>query len=56
MIRSIKEDTGKGKEQIKAIKFEALNQLGYFLKPLELFYFLAQIGINNFNSVNFVEN
>jgi len=45
----IKEKTKKGKEQIKAIKFEALNQLGYFLKPSELFHFLAQRGINNAN-------
>ena len=45
----IKESSKDGEKQIEAIKFEALNKLGYFLKPSELFHFLAQRGINNAN-------
>ncbi|MDJ1493680.1 type I restriction-modification system subunit M [Cytophagaceae bacterium DM2B3-1] len=33
----IKEDTAEGKEYLEAIKEEALDELGYFLKPSELF-------------------
>jgi len=45
----IKEETKEGKEQTEAIRFEALNELGYFLKPSELFHCIAQRGINNSN-------
>lgn len=40
----IKEDTSEGQEYIAAIKEEALEQLGYFLKPSELFSELAKKG------------
>ena len=40
-FRDIKENTQKGKEYIEAIKEEALETLGYFLKPSELFSEIA---------------
>ena len=40
----IKEETAKGKEYIEAIKEEALEKLGYFLKPSELFSEVARRG------------
>ncbi len=42
----IKEETAKGKEYIEAIKEEALEKLGYFLKPSELFSEVAKRGNN----------
>lgn len=42
--REIKEDTKKGKEYIEAIKEEALEKLGYFLKSSELFGVVAKRG------------
>ena len=41
---SIKEDTKGGEEYIEAIKEEALDKLGYFLKPSELFSEVAKRG------------
>ncbi|MDJ1493676.1 type I restriction-modification system subunit M [Cytophagaceae bacterium DM2B3-1] len=40
----IKEDTAEGKEYLEAIKEEALDELGYFLKPSELFKTIAKRG------------
>jgi type I restriction enzyme M protein len=40
----IKEDTEEGKEYLAAIREEALDQLGYFLKPSELFSQVAKRG------------
>ncbi|MGZ5304136.1 MAG: type I restriction-modification system subunit M [Bacteroidia bacterium] len=45
--KDIKENTSKGKEYIEAIKEEALEKLGYFLKPSELFSELAKRGNND---------
>ncbi len=47
-FRDIKEDTPKGLEYIEAIREEALETLGYFLKPSELFSELTKRGDNNF--------
>jgi type I restriction enzyme M protein len=40
----IKEDTPKGKKYLEAVKAEALDALGYFLKPSELFEEMARRG------------
>ncbi len=45
--KDIKENTSEGKEYIEAIKEEALEKLGYFLKPSELFSELAKRGNND---------
>jgi type I restriction enzyme M protein len=45
--RSIKENTAEGQEYIEAIKEEALETLGYFLKPSELFSEIAKRGNGN---------
>jgi type I restriction enzyme M protein len=42
--KSIKEDSENGKEYIEAIREEALDKLGYFLKPSELFSEIAKRG------------
>ncbi len=42
--RDIQENTPKGQEYIEAIKEEALEKLGYFLKPSELFGEVAKRG------------
>ncbi|MCF1715397.1 type I restriction-modification system subunit M [Flavihumibacter sp. RY-1] len=42
--REIKEKSKEGKEYIEAIKEEALEKLGYFLKPSELFSEIAKRG------------
>jgi len=42
--KDIKENSKDGKEYIKAIKEEALEKLGYFLKPSELFSEVAKRG------------
>lgn len=47
-FRDIKEDTTKGLEYIEAIREEALETLGYFLKPSELFSEITKRGDNNF--------
>ncbi len=41
---AINESTDQGQEYLDAIKEEAIDQLGYFLKPSELFHVLAQKG------------
>ena len=41
---SIKEKTKEGKAYLKAIKTEAIDQLGFFLLPSELFHVIAQKG------------
>ena len=51
----IKEDTTKGKTYIEAIKEEALEKLGYFLKPSELFSEVAKRGNSDVEGVeNFI--
>lgn len=45
--RDIKEKSKDGKEYIEAIKEEALEKLGYFLKPSELFSEVAKRGNGN---------
>lgn len=47
-FRDIKEDTPKGLEYIEAIREEALETLGYFLKPSELFSEITKRGDHNF--------
>lgn len=49
-FRDIKEDTPKGLEYIEAIKEEALETLGYFLKPSELFSEIAKRGNSDNNA------
>src|SRR6476659_7458562 len=43
-FRAINERTKEGKEYIAAIREEALEKLGYFLKPSELFSEVAKRG------------
>jgi len=52
--REIKENSKKGKDYIKAIKEESLEELGYFLLPSELFTEVARRGNGNGN-LNYVE-
>ena len=49
-FRDIQENTKQGKEYIEAIKEEALEKLGYFLKPSELFGEVAKRGNGNGNN------
>ena len=51
-FRNIDENTAKGIEYIEAIREEALETLGYFLKPSELFSEIAKRG--NSGSNNFI--
>ena len=51
-FRNIDENTEEGQEYIEAIKEEALENLGYFLKPSELFSEIAKRG--NSGSNNFI--
>jgi type I restriction enzyme M protein len=44
LYRDINENTNNGREYIEAIKEEALEKLGYFLKPAELFSEVAKRG------------
>ncbi|MCX8491464.1 MAG: type I restriction-modification system subunit M [Cyclobacteriaceae bacterium] len=50
--REIKENSKQGKEYIKAIKEEALEKLGYFLKPSELFSEVAKRGNSDVEGEN----
>lgn len=45
--KNINEDTAEGKEIIEAVRTEALESLGYFLKPSELFSEVAIRGNND---------
>jgi type I restriction enzyme M protein len=45
--KSIDENTEEGKEYLSAIEVEAIDQLGYFLKPSELFSVIAKKGSSN---------
>lgn len=45
--RDIDKDSDQGKEYLEAIREEALNKLGYFLKPAELFSELRRRGNGN---------
>jgi type I restriction enzyme M protein len=51
-FRAIQENTPEGQEYIEAIREEALETLGYFLKPSELFSEIAKRG--NSGSNNFI--
>ncbi|MBT5531182.1 MAG: type I restriction-modification system subunit M, partial [Cytophagia bacterium] len=51
--KSIDENTPDGQEYLEAIKEESIEQLGYFLKPAELFSELAKRGNGN-GSNNFI--
>lgn len=44
---SLSEATPEGREMLEAVKEEALDSLGYFLKPDELFHEVAQRGNSN---------
>jgi len=44
---NISEDTSKGQEYLEAIREEALEKLGYYLKPSELFGQIAKRGNGN---------
>ncbi|MCG2462203.1 type I restriction-modification system subunit M [Flavobacteriaceae bacterium F89] len=48
----IDENTGEGQEYIAAIREEALEKLGYFLKPSELFSAVAKRGNHNDDTVS----
>ena len=52
IYKEIKERTKDGKQYIEAIKEEALEKLGYFLKPSELFSEIAKRGNGNGDSEN----
>ena len=53
--RDIKENTNQANEYIEAIKEEALVELGYFLKPSELFSEIAKRGNGNAEKDNETE-
>ena len=46
----LKDDGADGTEYIKAVQHEALDELGYFLKPEELFHSIAMKGSNQLDS------
>jgi type I restriction enzyme M protein len=50
--KNIKENSAEGKEYLEAIKEEALEKLGYFLKPSELFSEIAKKGSSNRDGEN----
>jgi len=50
LFRDIKENTPEGQEYINAIREEALETLGYFLKPSELFGEIAKRGNGDTNT------
>lgn len=50
--KNIKENSADGKEYLEAIKEEALEKLGYFLKPSELFSEIAKKGSSNGDGEN----
>ncbi|MFC1802107.1 type I restriction-modification system subunit M [Patescibacteria group bacterium] len=45
----IKESTKEGKKMLDAVRENTLDKLGYFLKPSELFSFVAQRGVKDSN-------
>lgn len=47
----LNEQTDAGKKMIEAIKEEAIDKLGYFLKPSELFQHIAENGATNNNLI-----
>ncbi|MBP9759108.1 type I restriction-modification system subunit M [Candidatus Dojkabacteria bacterium] len=47
--QDVDENTDKGSKIIEAIQQEALDGLGYFLKPTDLFHYLASNGATNNN-------
>lgn len=51
----VSETTEKGKKIIDAVKKEAVEELGYFLKPSELFHHIASNGESNTNLIEELE-
>jgi type I restriction enzyme M protein len=51
---AIKEKTKEGKEYLEAIKEDSLQELGYFLKPSELFHVIARRGRGKEGEGNFI--
>lgn len=51
-FREINENSADGKEYIEAIREEALDKLGYFLKPSELFSEIAEKGASTSSASN----
>lgn len=49
---TIKEDTEEGKEYLEAVKHESIQELGYFLKPSELFSEIAKKGNSKTSSAD----
>jgi type I restriction enzyme M protein len=52
---NIDESTTEGAEIISAVQEEAIDKLGYFLKPTELFHYLAVTGASNPNLIEELE-
>jgi len=50
--KSIQENTAEGKEYLQAIQEESVSQLGYFLKPTELFSEMAKRGNGDIEGAN----
>lgn len=51
----VDESSGKGQKIIEAVKKEAIDKLGYFLKPSELFHSLVERGNNSKNIIEELE-
>ena len=49
--QSIEENTAEGEKYIEAIRKEAIDKLGYFLRPSELFHSIAKNGSTNSNLI-----
>lgn len=54
--RDLVKDMDKSKEVIEAVRTDAVESLGYFLKPTELFYFVAEGGATNDNLIEELQN
>jgi type I restriction enzyme M protein len=55
LYENIEESTTEGAEIISAVQEEAIDKLGYFLKPTELFHYLAVTGATNPNLIEELE-
>jgi len=55
LYENIDESTTEGAEVIAAVQDEAIDKLGYFLKPTELFHYLAVTGATNPNLIEELE-
>ena len=54
--QSIEEETALGKQQLEAIKEESVEELGYFLKPSELFSAIAKRGNGKDTEVDYSDD